>query len=1133
MKIQKLHIYNIASIVDATIDFAAAPLCDSDVYLITGDTGAGKTTILDSICMALFNTTPRLAKCKRVKIQTDKDEIALNDTRRLMRRNTGEARVELFFESKGANYKVEWHVQRGARKNAQTSLDQTDRSFVNLDTNQVIATGKGSRDDELQTKICEVIGLDFDQFCRTTMLAQNEFTKFLASDENKRAEILEKITQTSIFSTAGSKIYEITREKETAWKDAKEKANDTGLTDIEIAERQQKIERLSDEATSIQTQRDIADTKRDWLAQEIVLAKDEATALAEFNNANAVLESDEYKNNLTFVNEWNDSIDARDWLEDKIAAECDIKKQEQNLENLKDSFVTILNGHKYASNVIDQLENEFNDINKYLDGNADKAETFANAQTISSHLNAIVTSGKMIKDFEDKKEKAQKDLEDNLKPTCSKIKGQHDDKKKELAAADALIGEKETQLNNLNIKAIRDQRDEAKELMHKIDIAAGFVKAIHDAQDKYNQEAERLSNWASTIAQQQKELDTKLIPEYEQALRYKNACEATRDALHQSVDQFAKNIRSTLTIGCECPVCRQKIAQLPVEAELDKVYQQAELEFQNAKTACEDAEGKKNKAESQLKTDQQRYVADKAKHESDTSVEQAKQVALDACKGCGVDSISDNTVQALETLKASKDNYIRAELDPKIEEGDVIEAKLKELRDSRKGLESSFNKLVKLLDTAEDNVQECELLIKNYDEQASARQMDKDTALASAKLLIADVDWNINWIDDPTGFNNELTTAAGEYAAKTQRKGDLELSIVPRREDNNRIDSIIQEIGNKHSDWKGLCYTEPSKVDDLFSKANSVLHNLGNILTTLNNAKETYQSKNDSLVEFLTQHPSLSIERLQVLNAKSSIKELAETLEKQRQAPEQKKAVYESAKANHHNHQEKRPEINDGDTIESLNQAYTDADDKIKELNQQIGGIQQVLEEDATKKNNIQALREVEASTRAEYERWKRLNDHFGDKEGKVFRTIAQSCIFEGLLNSANTYLQKLEPRYTLKTVAGGLYSALEDAHQGFASRDTGSLSGGESFLVSLALALALSDIGQGLSVDTLFIDEGFGSLSGQPLTNAINTLRSLRGNNGRHVGIISHIQEVRDNIPVQIQVNKATNGSSNIKIVE
>ncbi|MGM9746401.1 MAG: SbcC/MukB-like Walker B domain-containing protein, partial [Paludibacteraceae bacterium] len=102
-----------------------------------------------------------------------------------------------------------------------------------------------------------------------------------------------------------------------------------------------------------------------------------------------------------------------------------------------------------------------------------------------------------------------------------------------------------------------------------------------------------------------------------------------------------------------------------------------------------------------------------------------------------------------------------------------------------------------------------------------------------------------------------------------------------------------------------------------------------------------------------------------------------------------------------------------------------------------------------------------------------------------------------------------------------------------YATRAASTISGGESFLVSLALALALSDIGQTLSVDTLFIDEGFGTLSGEPLLNAINTLHSLHQKVGRHVGIISHVEELQERIPVQIQVIQEGNSSSScIKIV-
>ena len=155
MKIQKLHIYNIASIVDATIDFTAQPLCDSDVYLITGDTGAGKTTILDAICLALFNNTPRLDKGQLTRVKNEIDNLTLRDPRRMMRANTGEAMVELFFEVNGIDYMAEWHVQRGKKKKPNVGIDDVTRLFENLVTNETVHS-KGFKDAELQAKIKEV-----------------------------------------------------------------------------------------------------------------------------------------------------------------------------------------------------------------------------------------------------------------------------------------------------------------------------------------------------------------------------------------------------------------------------------------------------------------------------------------------------------------------------------------------------------------------------------------------------------------------------------------------------------------------------------------------------------------------------------------------------------------------------------------------------------------------------------------------------------------------------------------------------------------------------------------------------------------------------------------------------------------
>lgn len=128
--------------------------------------------------------------------------------------------------------------------------------------------------------------------------------------------------------------------------------------------------------------------------------------------------------------------------------------------------------------------------------------------------------------------------------------------------------------------------------------------------------------------------------------------------------------------------------------------------------------------------------------------------------------------------------------------------------------------------------------------------------------------------------------------------------------------------------------------------------------------------------------------------------------------------------------------------------------------------------------------------------------------------------------------MRTLTDRYKLAIVPGSFIIYVEDAYQGWARRSASTISGGETFLVSLALALALSDIGSRLKVNTLFIDEGFGTLSGEPLMKAINTLRNLHTATGRKVGIISHVKELQENIPVQIQVNKKGYGESEINIV-
>ena len=159
--------------------------------------------------------------------------------------------------------------------------------------------------------------------------------------------------------------------------------------------------------------------------------------------------------------------------------------------------------------------------------------------------------------------------------------------------------------------------------------------------------------------------------------------------------------------------------------------------------------------------------------------------------------------------------------------------------------------------------------------------------------------------------------------------------------------------------------------------------------------------------------------------------------------------------------------------------------------------------------------------------KWDKLNTLIGDSEGKRFRKIAQSYVLVNLINSANYHLKNLTDRYKLIVKPGTFLIELEDAYNGFTLRPATTISGGESFLVSLSLALALSDMGQHLSLDILFIDEGFGSLSKDVLQVAIETLALLHKTVNKHVGIISHVEELQERIPVQIKVEQQGNNSS------
>lgn len=217
---------------------------------------------------------------------------------------------------------------------------------------------------------------------------------------------------------------------------------------------------------------------------------------------------------------------------------------------------------------------------------------------------------------------------------------------------------------------------------------------------------------------------------------------------------------------------------------------------------------------------------------------------------------------------------------------------------------------------------------------------------------------------------------------------------------------------------------------------------------------------------------------------------------------------------------------------DSLSTAIAQQEADNRHTEQRLSAIEvRLLQQQKNQELMAQVARELEGKQRVA-EQWAKLNKLLGSADGAKFKVIAQSYTLNHLLRHANRHLSYLSKRYKLQQVPGTLALQVIDCDMCDEVRTVYSLSGGESFLISLALALGLSSLSSNnLKVESLFIDEGFGSLDADSLRTAMEALEQLQMQ-GRKVGVISHVQEMSERISVQVQVHKKINGKSVLTVV-
>ena len=201
MRILAIRGKNLASLSsEFVVDFQSEPLASAGLFAITGPTGAGKSTLLDALCLALYERTPRLARAT-ARGETIPDvganAVSPSDPRTILRRGAAEAYAEVdFVGSDGVAYRSRWSVRR-ARAKAEGALQNSGITLQRLGDGQVLSD---HRKTETLALIEKIIGLNFDQFTRAVLLAQNDFAAFLKASDNERAELLQTLTGTDTFS---------------------------------------------------------------------------------------------------------------------------------------------------------------------------------------------------------------------------------------------------------------------------------------------------------------------------------------------------------------------------------------------------------------------------------------------------------------------------------------------------------------------------------------------------------------------------------------------------------------------------------------------------------------------------------------------------------------------------------------------------------------------------------------------------------------------------------------------------------------------------------------------------------------------------------------------------------------------
>ena len=1091
MKLLNLKFKNINSLSGSwEIDFAKPEFTVNGIFAITGKTGAGKSSILDAITLALYGKTPR------VNITGQNNDV--------MTRGASDCYAEIMFEIGGKKWKSAWKQER-----TRTGTLKPVNRLIADETNKILADKVSNCD----SKIVEILGLTFQQFTKVIMLTQGSFAAFLQADSRDKGELLEQITGTDIYGEISRKVFERNKaEKEKLEKILIEIGANRILTEDEIETLHREIEEITTQKIQIDSDLQKLEAAKRWLADLENLHKQIAEARQKMPDLlqNVDFSRSEIEQRVISLKE----IIAEKEHSDKIIVkvrelDTQIAEKRKALNLVLPAITELMKTKNHLAQTLEEQEKNLKETQDLLQKKQEWALINVHYEALTGEIAVIENHQNQVnsllieyKSQTNECEKAKKELQNRISD-AKQILTLFAEKEKALCEKEQEFLTKKTELSTMLAgKELAAYQEEKENLL----LLNGFIKTRIEVEKDLSVTQQNINRYHTFIVNADnsaKDFSQKITDNQTRAENLKSQIHLLDENIKltktiQSLDEHRKSLKD----GKPCPLCGS--TEHPFALGNEPKMGEKETELKNMKA-------KEQQLTNTIRQDEKslmKLISDKENMQ--TNKEKAETLWLENSK-------------KRETITSEISNlYPNFTIPPDDDPLIVLEKMQAEKQHAYKQVATLIAKatesektLRKIRDTDIPQLQQAK-------QTAEKAKTDAETNRKLSEQNVAN-------------FTIQVAEAGKKY---TEKNAELHHLLEGYGAANIEILRKFLKDWNENKKAIEILKEQISKLERTQALTNSEMGNNQTLMEAKTQEKERIESEKQLIAT--ARYELFGSKQAEV--EEKRLKDLVDKAEKSKADAEKAKtnAITELAK-NQAVITDKEKEFSEKQetkmtekTAEELQTEYAEKKPQSDLLSQKIGANRHALvaNEENLRKNRTK-LDEKELQQQICI-KWGSLNELIGSQDGKKYRNFAQALTFEFLIGLANRQLLNMSERYVLKRVGDAqnpFELSVKDKFQNCEERTVKNLSGGETFIISLSLALGLSNMAsRNMNIDTMFIDEGFGSLDSDYLDVSLSALSNLQ-NEGKLIGVISHLSELKERIATHIAVIPKGDGHSRIEM--